>query len=74
MSDRKGSDAAPVDLFRGLCSAFGYRPDSVLSVRATARKVVVAFVAEAGELTRAVHPHVLGTGALDTPTSAVSAR
>jgi hypothetical protein len=68
MRTRSGSDAAAVDLFRGLCSALGYRPDAVLSVRATARKVVVAFVDEGGELRMAVHPPVLGPGALGTPT------
>jgi hypothetical protein len=69
MSTRSGSDAAALDLFRNLCSAIGYRPDAVLSVRATARKVVEAFVDEGGELRKAVHPPVLGPGALGTPTS-----
>jgi hypothetical protein len=74
MSAREGNDAAAVDVFRSLCSALGYRPDTVLSVRATARKVVVAFVDEGGELTKAVHEPVLGTAALDTPTPSPSAR
>lgn len=74
MTAQKGSDAASVDLFRSLCSALGYRPEAVLSVRATARQVVVAFVDEDGELTKAVHPPVLGTGALDKPTPSPRAR
>ena len=45
-----------VDLFIGLCSGLGYQADRVLSVRVTARKVVVAFVDEAGDLKQAVHP------------------
>jgi hypothetical protein len=51
-----GKEAGPMesDLFDGLCTTLGYRPDSVLSIRVNPREVVVVYADETGNLHRAI--------------------